>query len=118
MLTLRFDSSYGFVVKVLVEGDCLLQLAMMDRCRHCRYIEMVGIVLLFGRTVGVGAGGERWQGDRGTDIAVASESPDQAVGISHPEFCWWSRSRFKGATVICHLQPSQGQTCCAYRFVP
>ena len=64
---------------------------------------MVGIVLLFGRTVGVGAGGERWQGDRGTDIAVASPSilsPDQAVGISHPEFCWWSRSRFKGATVI------------------
>ena len=53
------------------------------------HIEMIDIVLLFCRRVGGGAGGERRQGDRGTDIAVVYRiplslpGPDQTRGNLH-----------------------------------
>ena len=87
---------------------------------------MIDIVLLFGKTVGGGgggAGGERWQGDRDTGIALAVASycipsilaSDQAVGILHHESMMVVA--VLGIPVICHLQFSQGQTCCVCRFV-
>jgi hypothetical protein len=66
---------------------------------------MVGIILLFGRTVGGGAGGERRQGDKlgGTYIAVAScRIPRLSLPRIKP---WEYRTMHESMMVVAFKEP-------------